>query len=82
MVPNGYNRRVLMEMNLRSALHLVTLRGAANAHFSMRRAAQRIAERDSRRLAPAGQIHPDRHARDLAVDGSAYFAGTAEMPVG
>ena len=54
VVPNGYNRRVLMEMNLRSALHLVSLRGAANAHFSIRRAAQRIAERDPPGLAAAG----------------------------
>jgi hypothetical protein len=34
----------LIETNFRRALHLVTLRGAANAHFSMRRAAQRIAD--------------------------------------
>jgi thymidylate synthase ThyX len=44
VVPNGYNRRVLLETNLRSAMHLVNLRAAPNAHFSMRRAAQRIAE--------------------------------------
>lgn len=44
VVPNAYNRRVLLSTNLRSAIHLVGLRSAANAHFSMRRAAQRIAE--------------------------------------
>jgi thymidylate synthase ThyX len=44
VVPNGYNRRVLLETNLRSAMHLVNLRSAPNAHFSMRRAAQRIGE--------------------------------------
>jgi hypothetical protein len=44
VVPNGYNRRVLLATNLRSAMHLVNLRAAPNAHFSMRRAAQRIAE--------------------------------------
>ena len=44
LVPNGYNRRVLLRLNLRSAMHLVSLRSNANAHFSMRRAAQRLAE--------------------------------------
>jgi len=44
IVPNGYNRRCLMEMNLRSAMHLCALRSAPNAHFSMRRVAQRLAE--------------------------------------
>lgn len=44
IVPNGFNRRSLIEINLRSALHLVNLRSASNAHFSMRRVAQRMAE--------------------------------------
>lgn len=44
LVPNAYNRRVLLNINLRSALHLIALRAAPNAHFSMRRAARRIAE--------------------------------------
>ena len=51
LVPNGYNRRVLLHLNLRSAMHLVSLRSADNAHFSMRRAAQRLAE-DIRAAAP------------------------------
>ncbi|HZU86127.1 MAG TPA: FAD-dependent thymidylate synthase [Anaerolineaceae bacterium] len=44
VVPNGFNRRVLLTLNLRSADHLVALRSAANAHFSIRRVAQRMAE--------------------------------------
>ena len=44
VVPNGYNRRVLLGMNLRSARHFVTLRAADNAHFSIRRLALRVAE--------------------------------------
>jgi thymidylate synthase ThyX len=51
VVPNAYNRRVLLHLNLRSAIHLVSLRSAANAHFSMRRAAQRMAE-DIRAASP------------------------------
>ena len=44
LVPNAFNRRVLLEMNLRSSLHLVNLRSAPNAHFSMRRFALRLAD--------------------------------------
>jgi thymidylate synthase ThyX len=51
VVPNGYNRRVLLTFNLRSAFHFVALRSAANAHFSMRRLALRVAE-EIRRTTP------------------------------
>jgi hypothetical protein len=51
VVPNGFNRRVLLDMNLRSAFHFCRLRSAPNAHFSVRRAAQRIAE-EVQRVAP------------------------------
>jgi thymidylate synthase ThyX len=44
ILPNAYNRRVLFQMNLRTALHLLKLRTAPNAHFAIRRPAQRIAE--------------------------------------
>jgi len=44
LVPNAYNRRVLIQLNLRSALHLLSLRSASNAHFSLRRLTQRMAE--------------------------------------
>ena len=39
IVPNAFNRRVLMTLNLREAFHLCELRGADNAHFSVRRTA-------------------------------------------
>jgi thymidylate synthase ThyX len=51
VVPNGYNRRVLFTMNLREAFAFCQLRAAANAHFSMRRVAQRVAE-EIRRVHP------------------------------
>jgi thymidylate synthase ThyX len=50
-VPNGYNRRVLFTMNLREAFAFCQLRASANAHFSMRRVAQRVAE-EIRRVHP------------------------------
>ena len=51
VVPNGFNRRVLMTFNLREAFHLCELRGAPNAHFSVRRTAGQI-------LAALAAVHP------------------------
>ena len=51
VVPNGFNRRVLAEFNLREAFAFCQLRSAATAHFSIRRIAQRIYEE-------IGRIHP------------------------
>ena len=51
VVPNGFRRRVLFTMNLREAYAFCQLRAAANAHFSMRRVAQRVAE-EVRRVHP------------------------------
>jgi len=59
LIPNAFNRRVLLEMNLRSALHLVRLRSAPNAHFSMRRFALRLADEVRERFPLfAPYIHP------------------------
>jgi thymidylate synthase ThyX len=51
IVPNGFNRRVLAQFNLREAFAFCQLRSAANAHFSIRRVAQRIYEEIAR-------VHP------------------------
>lgn len=51
VVPNGYNRRVLAQFNLREAYAFCQLRSAANAHFSIRRAAQKMYEEINR-------VHP------------------------
>ena len=44
IVPNGFRRRVLAQFNLRTAYHFCSLRSAANAHFSIRKIAERMAE--------------------------------------
>jgi len=44
IVPNGFNRRVLAQFNLREAFAFCQIRTAANAHFSIRRLAQRMFE--------------------------------------
>ncbi len=44
IVPNAFNRRVMLQMNLRSAFHFIHLRSASNAHFAIRRIALKIAD--------------------------------------
>jgi thymidylate synthase ThyX len=44
IVPNGFNRRVLARFNLREAFAFCQLRTASNAHFSIRRVAQKMYE--------------------------------------
>lgn len=44
VVPNGFNRRVLAQFNLREAFAFCQLRTASNAHFSIRRVAQKMYE--------------------------------------
>ena len=44
VVPNAFNRRVLITLNLRSAFHFLALRSARTAHFSIRRIAQKMGE--------------------------------------
>ncbi len=51
VVPNGFNRRVLAQFNLREAYAFCQLRSASNAHFSIRRIAQRVYEELAR-------VHP------------------------
>lgn len=51
VVPNGFNRRVLAQFNLREAFAFCQLRSASNAHFSIRRIAQRVYEELAR-------VHP------------------------
>jgi thymidylate synthase ThyX len=44
VVPNAYNRRVLLTMNLRELFHFTHLRGAPNGHFAYRRIALKAYE--------------------------------------
>jgi thymidylate synthase ThyX len=39
VIPNAYNRRVLLTLNLRELFHFAQLRGAPNGHFAYRRIA-------------------------------------------
>jgi len=44
VVPNGFHRRVLAQFNMREAFAFCELRSAPNAHFSIRRIAERVAQ--------------------------------------
>jgi thymidylate synthase ThyX len=71
ILPNAYNRRVFLKMNLRTALHLIKLRAAPNAHFAIRRAAQRIAEEIRKKyplFAPYFKIDTDETWQTLESD--------------
>lgn len=43
VVPNGFYRQVLVQLNLREAFAFLSLRSASNAHFSLRLLAQQMA---------------------------------------
>jgi thymidylate synthase ThyX len=76
VVPNGFNRRVLFTMNLREAFAFCQLRAAANAHFSMRRVALRLAE-EIRRVHPllAKYLHLPEGETWRTIE-EHYFAAT------
>lgn len=48
LVPNGYNRRVLCQLNMRELFHFVRIRTAPNAHFSIRCVARAMWEQAER----------------------------------
>jgi thymidylate synthase ThyX len=43
VLPNAFNRRVILHSNFRSLFHMIALRTAPNAHFSMRRIGHQMA---------------------------------------
>jgi len=73
-VPNGFNRRVLATFNLREAFAFCRLRAAANAHFSIRRVAQRVAE-EIRRVHPLLGRYMALHEETWQAVEDGYFFG-------
>jgi thymidylate synthase ThyX len=72
VVPNGFHRRVLAQFNLREAYAFCQLRSATNAHFSIRRIAQRVYE-ELQRVHPLLTKHmklPDETWKGIEED---YF---------
>lgn len=78
IIPNACNRRVLLQTNVRSAAHFISLRSAPNAHFSIRRLAQRMAEQvgaASPLLAAALRANPAETWQQIEAE---HFTATAE----
>jgi thymidylate synthase ThyX len=73
VVPNAFNRRVLATLNLREAFAFCQLRSAANAHFSIRKVAQRIAE-EIRRVHPLLAAYMRLHEETWQSVQTEYFA--------
>ncbi len=74
VVPNAFRRRVLLEFNLRSGMHMLALRSAPNAHFSMRRAARRMIEEINQAQPHLGRYFPvDSNETWRSIE-SAFFA--------
>ena len=80
VVPNGYNRRLLMRANIRSLDHLINLRSAQNAHFSVRRIAQRMAE-EIEKVNPflSSWIRKNQNETWQSVENQ-FFSQTARLP--
>jgi thymidylate synthase ThyX len=79
VVPNGYNRRVLLNLNLRSLVHFIRLRSAPNAHFSVRRAAQRMAEDVSERFPELATLLGRNENETSSAIESSCFSSTRVM---
>lgn len=77
IVPNAYNRRVLLCTNLRSLHHLVRLRTAPNAHFSIRRAVARMAEQAIQTMPVLGNLLLSENLPDWREIEQQYFFQTA-----
>ena len=74
VVPNGFNRRVLAQFNLREAFAFCQLRSAANAHFSIRRVAQKIYE-ELARVHPLLTKHMKLHEETWQGVEEGHFTG-------
>jgi thymidylate synthase ThyX len=73
VVPNAFNRRVLATFNLREAFAFCQLRSASNAHFSIRKVAQRVAD-EIRRVHPLLSRYMKLHEETWEGVEQEYFA--------
>ncbi len=77
VIPNAYNRRVLLTLNLRELFHFTHLRGAPNGHFAYRRIALKayeIAQATYPAFAPFMRCETYPSAAEIE---SEFFARTA-----
>lgn len=68
VLPNAFNRQVLVQSNFRSLYHFLALRSAPNAHFSIRRIAQQMTDQMKIAVPALGgllKVNPQETAGDL-----------------
>ncbi len=73
IVPNAFNRRVLLTFNFRTAMHLISLRSAPNAHFAMRRFACRLANEIRQHAPLLGKYLSKESCQDWKLIEQTYF---------
>ncbi|MBI9048511.1 MAG: FAD-dependent thymidylate synthase [Anaerolineaceae bacterium] len=61
LMPNAFNRRLLITTNLRSMLHLVKLRCAKNAHFSIRKSTEMMLQ-ELKKVYPSMGIYFEKYS--------------------
>lgn len=74
VIPNAFNRRFLITTNLRSLIHFIKLRSASNAHFSVRRLAQKMREEIEQVLPSFKKFIPCNESETSAEIETAYFS--------
>lgn len=74
VIPNAYHRSLIVTSNLRSLLHFIKLRSAANAHFSVRRAAQQLTS-DLQKAFPIFALHfiPEMRETVAEIESEFFF---------
>jgi thymidylate synthase ThyX len=73
VLPNAFNRCVILQTNFRTLYHMLTLRTASNAHFSMRRIGHQMAHQVKEALPCLGsflKINPLESAQSIT---DSYF---------
>jgi thymidylate synthase ThyX len=68
----------LITTNFRSLVHFIQLRSAANAHFSVRRLAQRMSEEIAQCLPSFANLLPRNPQENAAGIEAAFFFSTNE----
>jgi thymidylate synthase ThyX len=73
VLPNAFNRCVILQTNFRSLYHFVGLRTAPNAHFSMRRIGHQMADQVKEVLPRLGSFLKDNPTESAQTIEDQYF---------
>lgn len=77
VLPNAFNRRFLVSINLRSAMHFIALRSELNAHFAVRRLALKMADEIEKALPELAHLLPKCQEESVQSIEEQYFTDPA-----